>query len=132
MRRWIEGLEEDKQITCIITYEEKVIQPRKTTVEYELNFSNPSSVSQLVLLTIETTENAFEEQKTSFNTLTPFSDSSSSTLIRQNSQYQLSSSNKSFFQPENVWKRRNLENSINLPPPENEIKSIDYNTSILN
>ncbi len=118
MRRWKEGLQEDKQITCIITYEDKVIQPRKTSIDYELNFKNPANLSNAIFISVEDTKCSYLRNSDNFSVTSSTRkaiDSNDNTRLIP--EYSATQFNFNFFNgsTENVWKRRNLENSVNFP-----------------
>ena len=132
MRRWIRGLIEDKRVTCIITYEDKVVSPRKTTIEYELDCTNPTPFTQMVYVSVEKADNSSLNTTTMSNTSSNASTSTATNaiaLITANINFQsakgLSPSHSSILNgsTENVWKKRNLENSISIPV-ETQAKSL--------
>lgn len=122
-----------KKIIFDETQKDKVIQPRKTTVEYELNRKTP--IAQQVVLTLE------EEATELNNNVTCTSSNASSSnnsIISSNIQFQqmnnLMNNSPSFanllgnngqLSTENVWKKRNLENAVNIPQ-ETQTKSIVF------
>jgi hypothetical protein len=141
------------KISCIITYENKVVQPKKTIIEYELKPDPLTHQTQVIYenicLTLEDdnylqddsntikSKNIPNNNNNNNNNVECSSSTSSCTstatnamaLIAANIQYQLttniltSSSSMSSMSPspqltnpkENVWTKRNLENSVIIP-----------------
>lgn len=106
-----------------------MIQPRKTSIEYELG--SKSAITEIVVLTLEDKSSA-ENGLTELNVKTSTSSngsSSANSIINSNIQLQqaLLSNSTSFASlisnpspvsplgADNVWKKRNLENSISIP-----------------
>ncbi len=112
MRNWIKGDLKDKlAVNCIITYEDSVVQPRKNTIDYELNFEKPKFLMQTIRLSIEEPDSkTFDSSiSSSNNTATAYSIVSANIIIpKSNSPLSalVHSSN------ENVWLKRCRENSI--------------------
>lgn len=115
-----------------------MIQPHKTTLEYEVGSKRP--LSELVVLTMEDQGGALGAHNGSslveLNVKTSTSSNASSSansIINANIQMQIVNStsfanlisNPSPISPlgaDNVWKKRNLENSVSIPQ-ETQIKS---------
>ena len=106
----------------------KVVQPRKTILEYELSLNK--SVIHFIQLSVEAEDNSI--LKTTQSTYTSSNTSTATgaiALISSNIQFQ--AMNNSTSSPllirqsssgENVWKKRNLENSV-IIPQETQVKS---------
>jgi len=142
--------ETTSKINCTIIYDDRVIQPRKTTIEYQLNPNKqPQSITQLQTISITLEENdqtvmekmfGGEKNRTvSSSTTTSIHSTSSSAaiaIISSNLKYQtklnsptlaVGSSNLGgvggggdpsinvFNGVDNVWTKRNLENSVTIP-----------------
>ena len=125
MRNWIKKIPENPKISCIITYEEKVVQPKKTMVEYQLSPTNNSTVTQQVSLTLEDMEPSLRTATSSNASSCTSTATQAIALISANIQFQTLTSSSSSPSPlnlnngspsaENVWKKRNLENSVVIP-----------------
>ncbi len=112
MRNWIKGDIKDKlTVNCIITYEENVVQPRKNTVDYELNFENPKFLVQTIRLSIEEPDSkTFDSSiSSSNNTATAYSVISANLIIPKSNS---SISPLNYSSNENIWIKRGRENSI--------------------
>ncbi len=136
------------KINCTIIYDDRVIQPRKTSIEYQLNpkQQQQQSITQLQTISITLEENdqtvmnkmfGGEKNRTvSSSTTTSIHSTSSSAaiaIISSNLKYQTKgglnsptlaavvssnvgdSSINVFNGVDNVWTKRNLENSIVIP-----------------
>ena len=123
MRNWIKKIPENPKISCIITYEEKVVQPKKTTVEYQLSPTNNGTVTQQVSLTLEDMEPSLRTATSSNASSCTSTATQAIALISANIQFQTLTSSSLSPSPlnngspsaENVWKKRNLENSVVIP-----------------
>lgn len=147
MKHWSRGHilnneETTARIMCTIIYDDKVIQPRKTTIEYQINpkqqqqHASSSTITQLVSITLEENEQTFknifsERNRTVSSSNASNVSSSTSTaiaMISANMQYQNKISSPStpcdqaphaplnaFNGVENAWAKRNLENAVIIP-----------------
>ena len=142
MRKWVKGLADRLGITCIITYEDKVIQPRKATFEYELDPRNPPILTHLVVLNVEKTDNSYLKNTTMSNTSSTASTATNAiALITANIQFQSANSPSPLSNilmnglngssSENVWKKRNLENSVHIPQETQAKNSCDLWSGIV-
>ena len=152
MKHWSKGIVNNEETTtkimCTIIYDDKVIQPRKTTIEYQLNpkqqqqNSSTMTISQLVSITIEENEQTFnrvfsEQNRTISSSNTSNMSSSTSmaiALINSNMQFQNKINSPStctsgdstpstplnvYNGVENAWAKRNLENVVVIPETQN-------------
>ena len=153
MRHWVKHPSDTPiKINCIITYDvrrskmskdfmficsnlnsfqDKVVQPRKTTIEYELNMKKPETIVQRIELSLEDSDPSdFKTTTFSSNHSSNVSTTTASALISSNIQFQnMNTSPQSPLTPvnmlingsslfnENVWAKRNLENAVNIPTP---------------
>lgn len=122
-------------------FKDKVIQPKKSTIEYELG--SKKGLSEMIVLTLEDESNGFGlSGKDALNNglvvdvTSSNASSSTNSIINSNIQLQQAMlsqstsfasliSNPSPISPlgvDNVWKKRNLENSVSIPQ-ETQIKS---------
>lgn len=116
---------------------DKVVQPRKTSIEYSLNYNNVHTLTQTISITLEDVDQSILKTTTSSNASSNTSTATAAmALIGANLNFQSlasSSSNSSasplvningnsFSNGENVWKKRNLENSV-IIPQETQVKS---------
>lgn len=134
MRHWVKHPSDTPiKINCIITYDDKVVQPRKTTIEYELNLKKPETIVQRIELSLEDADPGdFKTTTFSSNHSSNVSTTTASAMICSNIQFQnMNTSPQSPLTPvnmiinvngsslfnENVWAKRNLENAVNIPTP---------------
>jgi hypothetical protein len=129
MPKWVRGIPAHSKVDCIVTYEvgynlnfifkiieiqlflffkDKVVKPKNTKIEFELNPENNTSLVQDITITIE--NNSPE------STSTASTQSLTNPIV--NSHHRYSSSTIS-----DVWKNRTLENAVELPPETNSCKS---------
>ena len=127
-----EGISDESKISCTITYESKVVNPRKTIIDYQLN--TKVTIFQTITLTLEETLKDILEDKlhntsadltlsndTSFNrTAVP----TAVTLVGSNLDFTniISSASptavpslKNIFFPDNAWSKKTLENIVSIP-----------------
>lgn len=107
MPKWSTGIPPHSKVTCTIRYEDKVIKPKETVIEFLLNPDNNTSLIKEITITLENNSEPTSATSTQSNTII---------------------NSPLFVAPVNnvvsgVWKNRTLENAIHSPESNTFIKT---------